>query len=145
MEKKTDSGRTRAENSDKLSDTCRARAWESRGWAKAYSLSPCRALVLMWRSNLFFSPQDWPFDDGAPPPSKVVEDWLSLLKRRFVEEPGCCVAVHCVAGLGRSVYELTETQSYWPQDVNTSLTIWFLLSPGNSGVNGFISCLVAHK
>ncbi|KTF97277.1 hypothetical protein cypCar_00011817, partial [Cyprinus carpio] len=30
----------------------------------------------------------------------VVEDWLSLLKRRFIEEPGCCVAVHCVAGLG---------------------------------------------
>ncbi|XP_060760602.1 protein tyrosine phosphatase type IVA 3 isoform X4 [Neoarius graeffei] len=46
---------------------------------------------------------DWPFDDGAPPPSKVVEDWLSLLRRRFMEEPGCCVAVHCVAGLGRSV------------------------------------------
>uniref|UniRef100_A0A8C1EC01 Protein tyrosine phosphatase 4A3a n=1 Tax=Cyprinus carpio carpio TaxID=630221 RepID=A0A8C1EC01_CYPCA len=46
--------------------------------------------------------QDWPFDDGAPPPSKVVEDWLSLLKRRFIEEPGCCVAVHCVAGLGRA-------------------------------------------
>uniref|UniRef100_A0A8C1HU49 Protein tyrosine phosphatase type IVA 3 n=1 Tax=Cyprinus carpio carpio TaxID=630221 RepID=A0A8C1HU49_CYPCA len=45
---------------------------------------------------------DWPFDDGAPPPSKVVEDWLSLLKRRFIEEPGCCVAVHCVAGLGRA-------------------------------------------
>ncbi|GAA6088170.1 protein tyrosine phosphatase type IVA 3 [Tachysurus ichikawai] len=46
--------------------------------------------------------QDWPFDDGAPPPSKVVEDWLSLLRRRFMEEPGCCVAVHCVAGLGRA-------------------------------------------
>ncbi|KAK3525300.1 hypothetical protein QTP86_025334 [Hemibagrus guttatus] len=45
---------------------------------------------------------DWPFDDGAPPPSKVVEDWLSLLRRRFMEEPGCCVAVHCVAGLGRA-------------------------------------------
>ncbi|KAI7798721.1 protein tyrosine phosphatase type IVA 3 [Triplophysa rosa] len=45
---------------------------------------------------------DWPFDDGAPPPSKVVEDWLSLLKRRFMEDPGCCVAVHCVAGLGRA-------------------------------------------
>ncbi|CAB1350789.1 unnamed protein product [Coregonus sp. 'balchen'] len=23
---------------------------------------------------------DWQFDDGAPPPSKVVEDWLSLLR-----------------------------------------------------------------
>lgn len=46
-------------------------------------------------------PQDWPFDDGAPPPSKIVEDWLNLLKTKFCEDPGCCVAVHCVAGLGR--------------------------------------------
>ncbi|KAK2095102.1 Protein tyrosine phosphatase type IVA 3 [Saguinus oedipus] len=46
-------------------------------------------------------PQDWPFDDGAPPPGKVVEDWLSLVKAKFCEAPGSCVAVHCVAGLGR--------------------------------------------
>ena len=45
--------------------------------------------------------QDWPFDDGAPPPGKVVEDWLSLLKNQFCDDPGSCVAVHCVAGLGR--------------------------------------------
>lgn len=45
--------------------------------------------------------QDWPFDDGAPPPGKVVEDWLSLLKAKFYNDPGSCVAVHCVAGLGR--------------------------------------------
>lgn len=45
--------------------------------------------------------QDWPFDDGAPPPGKVVEDWLSLLKAKFCDDPGSCVAVHCVAGLGR--------------------------------------------
>ncbi|NXU64021.1 TP4A2 phosphatase, partial [Horornis vulcanius] len=45
---------------------------------------------------------DWPFDDGAPPPSQIVEDWLNLLKSKFREEPGCCVAVHCVAGLGRA-------------------------------------------
>ncbi|XP_045416884.1 protein tyrosine phosphatase type IVA 3 isoform X1 [Lemur catta] len=46
--------------------------------------------------------EDWPFDDGAPPPGKVVEDWLSLLKSKFCEDPGSCVAVHCVAGLGRA-------------------------------------------
>ncbi|XP_029518812.1 protein tyrosine phosphatase type IVA 3-like isoform X2 [Oncorhynchus nerka] len=46
--------------------------------------------------------EDWQFDDGAPPPSKVVEDWLGLLRSRFLEDPGCCVAVHCVAGLGRA-------------------------------------------
>ncbi|XP_077432669.1 protein tyrosine phosphatase type IVA 3-like isoform X2 [Vanacampus margaritifer] len=45
---------------------------------------------------------DWPFDDGAPPPNVLVDDWLSLLKKKFQEEPGCCVAVHCVAGLGRA-------------------------------------------
>ncbi|XP_033058189.1 protein tyrosine phosphatase type IVA 3 [Trachypithecus francoisi] len=45
---------------------------------------------------------DWPFDDGAPPPGKVVEDWLSLVKAKFCEAPGSCVAVHCVAGLGRA-------------------------------------------
>ncbi|XP_014672904.1 PREDICTED: protein tyrosine phosphatase type IVA 2-like isoform X1 [Priapulus caudatus] len=45
---------------------------------------------------------DWCFDDGSPPPDKVVEDWIQLLKSRFKEEPGCCVAVHCVAGLGRA-------------------------------------------
>uniref|UniRef100_J3S0K6 Protein tyrosine phosphatase type IVA 2-like n=1 Tax=Crotalus adamanteus TaxID=8729 RepID=J3S0K6_CROAD len=45
---------------------------------------------------------DWPFDDGAPPPGEIVEDWFNLLKTKFREEPGCCVAVHCVAGLGRA-------------------------------------------
>lgn len=45
---------------------------------------------------------DWAFDDGNPPPAEVVDEWFNLLKTRFKEEPGCCVAVHCVAGLGRA-------------------------------------------
>ncbi|KAK6167909.1 hypothetical protein SNE40_021835 [Patella caerulea] len=45
---------------------------------------------------------DWQFDDGKPPPAAVVDDWFNLLKSRFREEPGSCVAVHCVAGLGRA-------------------------------------------
>ncbi|XP_054451896.1 protein tyrosine phosphatase type IVA 1-like isoform X1 [Pteronotus mesoamericanus] len=45
---------------------------------------------------------DWPFDDGVPPSNQTVDDWLSLVKIKFLEEPGCCIAVHCVAGLGRA-------------------------------------------
>lgn len=45
---------------------------------------------------------DWEFDDGSPPPPEIVQDWFSLLKSRFAEDPGCCIAVHCVAGLGRA-------------------------------------------
>ena len=47
--------------------------------------------------------QDWPFDDGQAPPQEVMENWFNLLKTRFNEDPNCCIAVHCVAGLGRSV------------------------------------------
>nr|XP_034346277.1 protein tyrosine phosphatase type IVA 2-like isoform X2 [Arvicanthis niloticus] len=44
---------------------------------------------------------DLPYDDGAPPPDEIVDNWLGLLKNKFREEPGSCVAVHCMAGLGR--------------------------------------------
>ena len=45
---------------------------------------------------------DWPLDDGAPASNQIVDDWLSLVKIKFREDPGCCIAVHCVAGLGRA-------------------------------------------
>ncbi|CAB3995333.1 tyrosine phosphatase type IVA 1 [Paramuricea clavata] len=45
---------------------------------------------------------DWAFEDGAAPPKTVVEDWLELIKVRFHDKTGSCIAVHCVAGLGRA-------------------------------------------
>lgn len=33
---------------------------------------------------------------------QIVEMWFDLLRARFTESPGACVAVHCVAGLGRA-------------------------------------------
>ena len=50
--------------------------------------------------------QDWEFDDGSAPPKIVVKDWLKLLKVHLKESPDTCVAVHCVAGLGRLVIML---------------------------------------
>ncbi|XP_046384198.1 PRL-1 phosphatase [Ischnura elegans] len=45
---------------------------------------------------------DLAFEDGTSPPAEVVEEWFELLKRRFRESADSCVAVHCVAGLGRA-------------------------------------------
>jgi len=45
---------------------------------------------------------DWQFDDGTVPPPEIIDQWFNLLKQRFREEPDCCIAVHCVAGLGRA-------------------------------------------
>ncbi|TRY94077.1 hypothetical protein DNTS_027311 [Danionella cerebrum] len=40
--------------------------------------------------------------DKAPVEKEGIEVlWLNLLKCKFKDEPGCCIAVHCVAGLGR--------------------------------------------
>lgn len=53
-----------------------------------------------------------PFDDGAPPPDKIVDQWLDIVTEQFHSRrssgthdkndvaPG--IAVHCVAGLGRA-------------------------------------------
>lgn len=45
---------------------------------------------------------DLPFDDGMPPPDNVVVDWFEVLRSRFTADPTSCVAVHCIAGLGRA-------------------------------------------
>ncbi|KAM9658488.1 LOW QUALITY PROTEIN: protein tyrosine phosphatase type IVA 1-like [Trichechus inunguis] len=43
---------------------------------------------------------DWRFDDGSSQSSQIVDDWLSFVNVKFREEAGCCIAVHCVVGLG---------------------------------------------
>lgn len=45
---------------------------------------------------------DLPYNDGAPPPNEIVEEWFKILKKQFHENPDACVAVHCIAGLGRA-------------------------------------------
>ncbi|XP_044514227.1 protein tyrosine phosphatase type IVA 1-like [Gracilinanus agilis] len=45
---------------------------------------------------------DWPFDGGAPPSNQTVDGWLNLVKAKYGEKPGGCIAVHCIAGLGRA-------------------------------------------
>ncbi|XP_071482540.1 protein tyrosine phosphatase type IVA 1-like [Diadema antillarum] len=45
---------------------------------------------------------DMAFDDGGVPSTEIIDKWLDLLKVRFRETPRSCVAVHCVAGLGRA-------------------------------------------
>lgn len=45
---------------------------------------------------------DWAYDDGTAPPGDIVDQWFKLIKDRFQEDPSCCIAVHCVAGLGRA-------------------------------------------
>ncbi|CAB0037999.1 unnamed protein product [Trichogramma brassicae] len=42
------------------------------------------------------------FEDGTYPPNEVIDDWFELIKTRFQKSPDGCIAVHCVAGLGRA-------------------------------------------
>lgn len=45
------------------------------------------------------------FEDGASPEDEIIERWTALVKRTFSKkrQDKPCIAVHCVAGLGRWV------------------------------------------
>lgn len=45
---------------------------------------------------------DLVYNDGSFPPSHVIDAWLDLLRAHSLENPGSCIAIHCVAGLGRA-------------------------------------------
>ena len=53
---------------------------------------------------------DYEFSDGDPPPPDIINKWLDLVEQRFKfikprsgeDASDACIAVHCVAGLGRA-------------------------------------------
>lgn len=45
---------------------------------------------------------DLAYPDGTSPPSNIVDEWFKVLKKQFHDNPDACVAVHCIAGLGRA-------------------------------------------
>lgn len=42
------------------------------------------------------------FEDGGSPPKPILDQWLTMIQHHFVGSSGGCIAVHCVAGLGRA-------------------------------------------
>ena len=48
---------------------------------------------------------DMEYPDGHSPPKEIIDDWLQLVDKTFfgaTAQEGTCIAVHCVAGLGRA-------------------------------------------
>jgi len=45
---------------------------------------------------------DWSYADGQGPPQEVLNKWLELVRSSLRDNPETCIAVHCVAGLGRA-------------------------------------------
>lgn len=63
----------------------------------AFSLNP------LWLNvYIILQVHEMQFDDGSSPVPEIVDDWLHLIRDRFRENSEACVAVHCVAGLGRA-------------------------------------------
>ena len=67
--------------------------WVSSAWWKRFK-----------KNLIFFShfKKDAAFPDGQTPPPEIRDQWFTLLKEQFRTSPNKCVAIHCVAGLGRA-------------------------------------------
>ncbi|KAJ8942652.1 hypothetical protein NQ318_013365 [Aromia moschata] len=45
---------------------------------------------------------DLTIEDGASPSEGILEKFFDILKGQYYENPESCIAVHCIAGLGRA-------------------------------------------
>lgn len=45
---------------------------------------------------------DMQFEDGASPEEEIIDRWTAVVKKTFKRKDKPCIAVHCVAGLGRA-------------------------------------------
>ncbi|KAJ8941679.1 hypothetical protein NQ314_010325 [Rhamnusium bicolor] len=45
---------------------------------------------------------DLTIEDGTFPSQEILEIYFDILKKQYYQNPEACVAVHCVAGLGRA-------------------------------------------
>jgi protein tyrosine phosphatase type 4A len=58
-------------------------------------------LIIFLLNFYLFNLKDAAFPDGSTPPNEVRDEWFKLLKDIFKQSPDTCIAIHCVAGLGR--------------------------------------------
>lgn len=61
---------------------------------------PSYSIDLLTRNNI--QTHDWAFGDGDPPPAHIINQWLNLINSTFTDANSPCIAIHCVAGLGRA-------------------------------------------
>ena len=90
---------------------CRSSKYQSLG------LEYCQRYCISWSLS-----QDLAFEDGDPPPDTVIDEWFKLTDLIFTTKKGTCVAVHCVAGLGR--YWLIRNMKKNHADLRGHLNWW---------------------
>ena len=59
---------------------------------------------LITLSDTHYHHQEMYYPDGQSPPAQILSEWLQLLSATFEnnsKDDTPCIAIHCVAGLGR--------------------------------------------